>query len=216
MAQWERARSDEQKQERIEEIFSVARKLLLAQPFDSIRLATIAKELSFTRANLYKYFQSKEEIYMSLLAQEIEIFAQSLKGKVDEKQPEQTADAFIDFWTTHLSQHQAMLMLLSVAGHILEKNISDTVLLHSKKRIVAASMQWTMPSIHYFFPRWDAERVQESLDLLVVLANGLFSFCGLNSAQKKLLCDHGLEEMISQGFDIEYRKTLQKINFGRH
>ena len=153
---------------------------------------------------------------MSLLAQEVELFAQSLKDKVDQKQPDQTADAFIDFWTTHLSQHQAMLMLLSVAGHILEKNISDTVLLHSKKRIVASSMQWTMPSIHYFFPHWDAVRVQESLDLLVVLANGLFSFCGLNSSQKKLLCDNGLEEMVSQGFDTEYRQILHKIGFGRN
>ena len=109
-----------------------------------------------------------------------------------------------------------MLMLISVAGHILEKNISDTVLLHSKKRIVASSMQWTMPSIHYFFPHWAAVRVQESRDLFCVLSICLFSFCGLNSSQKKLLCDNGLEEMVSQGFDTEYRQILHKIGFGRN
>ena len=215
MAQWERARSDEQKQERMEEIFVVARKLLLDRPFDAIRLATIAKELSFTRANLYKYFQSKEEIYLSLLAREIESFAKSLHEKLVREEPNQNPDSFIDFWTAHLSQHRAMLMLLSVAGHILEKNVSDDVLLNSKKRIVTASLQWTLPTLQYFFPQWSKKQTQESLDLLVVLANGLFGFCGLSPEQEKLLHANGLGDMVSQGFDKEYRQMLQKIKFGQ-
>jgi AcrR family transcriptional regulator len=62
MTDWIRARTKQQKAERLQEIYVVARLQLNAKSFDSISFASISKQLSFSRANLYKYVQSKEDI----------------------------------------------------------------------------------------------------------------------------------------------------------
>ena len=62
MTDWIRARTKQQKAERLQESYVVARLQLNAKSFDSISFASISKQLSFSRANLYKYVQSKEDI----------------------------------------------------------------------------------------------------------------------------------------------------------
>ena len=62
MTDWIRARTKQQKAELLQEIYVVARLQLNAKSFDSISFASISKQLSFSRANLYKYVQSKEDI----------------------------------------------------------------------------------------------------------------------------------------------------------
>lgn len=50
-----RARSDAQKTARMDEIKAAADALFCAQPYPTITLSSIAAQLSWTRANLYKY-----------------------------------------------------------------------------------------------------------------------------------------------------------------
>ena len=236
MSGWERARSEAQKATRVDEVLLVAKRLLLSEPFDTIRLATIAKELSFTRANLYKYFRSKEEIYLTLLSQEIEQFSIDLDAALDplessspcdsnhapdaefqpDEAPRQTRRArkFIDVWAQLMAERRAMLMLLACAGHILEKNVSDVTLLRSKQQMLSAMTTWTVPALQRFFPQWDQARALSELNLLVILANGLHSFCGLSPEQNELLAQHGLEAMASQEFQSTYRDLLIRIRFG--
>ncbi len=66
MADFERARSLEQKEARIEEIKAAAESLFNEVPYHEITLSMIADRLSWTRANLYRYFKSKEEIFLDL------------------------------------------------------------------------------------------------------------------------------------------------------
>jgi len=59
---WVRARSDEQIEQRINEIVDATARLYEENRFEDITFAMIAKEANFTRSNLYRYFQTKEEI----------------------------------------------------------------------------------------------------------------------------------------------------------
>lgn len=63
MSEFVRARSAEQKEARMEEVKRAADRLFSAKPYHDITLTTIAAELSWTRANLYKYVTSKEDIF---------------------------------------------------------------------------------------------------------------------------------------------------------
>ena len=215
MTQWRRARTEDKKQVRVQEALDVARRLLLTQSYDTIRFATIAKELSFTRGNLYKYFKSKEEIYLTLLAVEVQSFANTLHHECARQNPERTVEGFIAFWTHEVAQRGVMLQLLSAAGNILEKNCSDDVLVASKKQMTAALTDRVVPILQDFFPHWDAAQVQASHHVLYVTAAGLFGFCGLRPAQKQLLRDNGLEQLLSEDFETEYRRLLQHIRFGQ-
>ena len=85
-----RARTNEQKQLRLDEIKNAARLLYEKMPFSKITLSLIASQLPFDRANLYKYFSSKEEIYLQILVDEYQRFqldlAEALKAAKDEDQ----------------------------------------------------------------------------------------------------------------------------------
>ena len=63
-----RARTDEQKAERMDEVKKVTAKLFKENPYHEITLTTIGDELGWSRANLYKYVSSKEEIFLQLSA----------------------------------------------------------------------------------------------------------------------------------------------------
>lgn len=57
-----RARSPEKKQERFNQIMEVTNDLFLKHSYHDITLTTIAKALNWSRGNLYKYVNTKEEI----------------------------------------------------------------------------------------------------------------------------------------------------------
>lgn len=66
MADFIRARSEEQKALRLAEIKAVTDRQFATRPYHEITLTTIAEELGWSRANLYKYVATKEEIFLSI------------------------------------------------------------------------------------------------------------------------------------------------------
>ena len=203
---WERARSPQQKDAREKEILQVTRDLLFAHPFDKISLSMIAKGLSFTRANLYKYFHSKEEICLALLADEIFRFGRRFEQLNEAYEGDISLESFLDLWVPNLAAEKHMLQLLSMAGNILEKNCSDEILLRAKLTM-AMSLQYFQPTLRRFFPSKKEEDYPEMMNILIITANGLYSFCGLSTHQKQLLRANGMEGMIHD-FETDYRKLL--------
>ena len=74
MAEFIRARSPEQKEQRLDEIKGAVRRQFAERPYHEITLTTIAEELGWSRANLYKYVTTKEEIFLLLTADECDAY----------------------------------------------------------------------------------------------------------------------------------------------
>lgn len=206
--EWERARTADQKEERIREVLAAARSLLLKNGFESVSFSDISSRLSFGRANLYKYFQSKEEIFLKLLAEEITSFGDRLMKMPPPAGEEDTMNAFVQQWTTGISNEKAMLMLLSIAGTILEKNCSDPILLESKFAMARASVESFIPFIRRFFPRLQDAQAMELLNYLVIIATGLYPLTRLNSRQRQLLLEQGLNSMVHD-FEEVYSRMIE-------
>ena len=66
MSDYIRARSPEQKQERMEAIMAAADALFQEHPYHQITMGTIAEKLGWSRSNLYKYAATQEEIFLEL------------------------------------------------------------------------------------------------------------------------------------------------------
>lgn len=208
---WERARSKEQKGQRLLEVLSVARDLLGRRPFYAITMAEISRDLSFTRANLYKYFASREEIFLTLLAHEIRDFGERLQEKWKvEGCKVRSVENFLGLWVPALAGEELLLTLTSMAGTILEKNCSDRVLLESKRAMAEAMERFFVPILRSYFPALGVEELSRMLNYLVVTANGLFPFCGLSLSQKELLFSNGLDQMVHE-FEEEYAAMLGPI-----
>ena len=64
---------------RKEEIVSACEKLYKSMSFRDITIKDIAKETTFTRASIYNYFETKEEIFLSLYEKEYYIWNDDLE-----------------------------------------------------------------------------------------------------------------------------------------
>ena len=78
MAEFVRARSDEQKEQRLSEIKQVTRDLFSELSYHEITLAAIAERLGWSRAALYKYVTSKEDIFLELTNDAMEAYQNDL------------------------------------------------------------------------------------------------------------------------------------------
>ena len=210
MTEWERARTSEQKESREKEILQAAKRLLEEKSYESIRFSDLADLVTFSRANIYKYFDSKEEVYLSLLADEILKFAIGAEEILNHKAISQSIgiDNFCSTWTDLLSSEKNLLLLLSMTGTILEKNCSDEILLQSKTSMNIAIQNHLIPSFSLYFPTLSSLEISELINNLVVFANGLYSLCGLNEHQKNLLRANGMEDLISE-FSSSYKRITK-------
>ena len=105
MTDFVRARSEEQKQARMAEIKAAADSLFNSVPYQEITLSTIAGKLSWTRANLYKYVTTKEEIYLEICSDKMhsyfdDLFAAFPEGKT------WTPDEWAGRWADVLNDHR--------------------------------------------------------------------------------------------------------------
>ena len=78
MTDFVRARSEEQKQARMAEIKAAADSLFNSVTYQEITLSTIAGKLTWTRANLYKYVTTKEEIYLEICSDKMHSYFDDL------------------------------------------------------------------------------------------------------------------------------------------
>lgn len=208
MTDFERARSTDQKEIRIDEIMCVAKDMLATQSFESISMSSIAKELSFSRANLYKYFDSKEEIFLTLLSREMMIFCETLRSKMCEIEP--SPETFANFWVSNMARAHTMLTMLSMTGTILEKNVSDDLLLSIKQEMAMTLQTQTLPIFMDFFPEQSIEQNVMLAEHLIIIANGLFPWTQLSEHQVRLLEDNDLGIMVHR-FEEDYRTMVNII-----
>lgn len=66
---------------RREEIIDACEELYKTMSFKEITIKEIGNVTSFTRTSIYNYFQTKEEIFLSLLKREYELWISYLKKR---------------------------------------------------------------------------------------------------------------------------------------
>lgn len=121
--EFERARTKEQKDVRISEILGSAIKQYQKNPYENITLASISKDLSFSRVNLYKYFKTKEEIFLKIVELDLYKWIDKLK-LIFMGQPSKDVENFAKKWAASIYSQKMMLGLMTKQFSDLEKNSS--------------------------------------------------------------------------------------------
>lgn len=123
MAEYIRARTDEQKEERMSQIKMAADELFKSMPYTEITLSTIAEKLDWSRANLYKYVTTKEEIYLEITQDRMTEYLESLLTVFPEGckfSPETVAE----IWTAQVASHEDYFRYVSFLLTIIERNVT--------------------------------------------------------------------------------------------
>ncbi len=131
---WVRARSDQQIEQRIQEILDATARLYETNRFEDITFAMIAKEASFTRSNLYRYFQTKEDVFLELLKHDIENWRKDVQENfnVSGVSSREAAECWVDIELNHAR----MVKLLTILFTLLEANASLDALIAFKQKLI--------------------------------------------------------------------------------
>jgi AcrR family transcriptional regulator len=117
-----RARSPEQKQERMADIMEAADRLFQSHPYHQITMGKIAAKLGWSRSNLYKYAATQEEIFLALHGEKNRAWLEELAAKLD-KAP-LPAEKFACTWAEVTERHADFLRYQEIIISIIESNVT--------------------------------------------------------------------------------------------
>lgn len=185
-----RARSEEQKEIRIRQICDATLELFDTIPCDKITLVAIAKKLDFSRANLYKYVSSKEEIFLLLLMDELDGWIQDMMTAFQEVDTIGIGP-FSLLWSQTLFRHERLLKLASILFTVIEKNVTAQALGAFKKQLFVGIGQM-YPLLKRLLPGLSEESILTFLDYQLHYIAGVYPSTVLSEIQEEAIRISGI------------------------
>ncbi len=182
---WERARTEVQKAQRISDIINATARLYQRQRFDEITFASIAKEAGFTRSNLYKYFNSKAEIFFEFLKADIRRWRRDLLQCFDSAKTYDPGE-FAAIWSNVLRNHGRLLDLIAILYAYLEKGSSIESVIDFKRR-ANQELSCLAELLRQLFPTLSRDQALTFLNMQLAAAIGLHTMTHLSDTQKRVL-----------------------------
>ncbi len=182
--------SAELTQARREEILAACRKLYETRSFKEITLKDIGQETSFTRTSIYNYFETKEEIFLTLFQQEYELFVRDLDA-LCAREESLSRDELADALARALSNRQMMLKLLSMNLYDMEAN-SRMERLVEFKTAYGESKEALDRCLMKFVPALDEGGRQTFLYAFLPFVYGLYPYTVVTEKQREAMREAGI------------------------
>jgi len=186
MADYQRAYSAEHKAERLEQIKSATDRLFATQGFHRVTLAAIAKTLGWSRGNLYRYAQTKEEIFLDLYrdrsAAYVRAIVRAFPAPALTVEPLRVAE-FASRWAEVTDQHRDYLRYQALLTSVIETNVPLDVLT-AFKRDLEVDVQGAIAVVQRQVPGLGAEVASTAYRAFVYHAAALH--CHLHGAPTQM------------------------------
>jgi len=136
--QFQRARSEAQRQQRRDAILGVAADMVLEMPVADLSLNELSRRVGLAKSNVLRYFESREAVLLELLDTAWQEWLRRLTSDLDgSERSERTPEDVADVITVSLVNDRLFCELVSVSAAILERNISVDVARRYKRSSLA-------------------------------------------------------------------------------
>lgn len=189
--EFQRARNEEQKKARLQQILTAANELLNQYAYKDISLDRIAEGLHFSRANIARYASTKEEIFLILYVEDMQAVCRELIHAChtnDQLSVENFAVLFADICIKHTN----FMRLNAILNTIIEENIKAERLAHYKK-IMLQQTEAVVTLLLGQFPFLTGETAYEMVMILIGYMAGLYPSVHLSPVKKEALRLTGIE-----------------------
>lgn len=129
---WQRATTDDKKIERKQAIYQAALTLFKQKGYDKVSFNGIASEAGFTKSNVYRYFSSKEDIFLSIFAELFQDWFDDFEQQLSQLPVEAAELDFAAAWVTSSTVRPKFLDLTPLLMIALEQNGSYEQLIEFK------------------------------------------------------------------------------------
>src|ERR1700759_4916110 len=153
-ATFQRARRPEQREARRQAILDVAEAMLAEDPTAEISLREISRRVGLATSNVLRYFESREAIFLELLAGESTSWLDALEQELDELEPDSgvaACERVARVWAASLAERPTLCELWSGMSSVLERTVSVDTARHFKRGAIARNRRLAdliAPRIH--------------------------------------------------------------------
>ncbi len=139
---FQRARKPAEQQLRREAILAAAASLFDAEGPQGAGLNAIAAKAGFTKSNVYRYFESREEVLMSLFLDELERFVADFAA-ASEHCAVDDVEALAEVSAQTFVSHPRFCALITILASVLEQNVSIAKIIELKRAVSALNQRIT-------------------------------------------------------------------------
>ena len=170
---------------RKEEIINACEKLYQTMSFKEITIRDIGAVTSFTRTSIYNYFQTKEEIFLSLMQREYELWAAEVNTLAKEHNT-MSANDFAAAMAHSLENHEQLLKLLAMNHYDMEENSREERLVEFKVAY-GASLKAVEQMLKKFCPEMSGGERQKFLYSFFPFVYGIYPYTVVTDKQRKAM-----------------------------
>jgi AcrR family transcriptional regulator len=141
---FQRARRPEQREARRQAILDVAEAMLGRDPTAEISLREISRRVGLATSNVLRYFESREAIFLELLARESTSWLDALEQELDALAPSggvPACERVAAIWAATLAERPTLCELWSVMSSVLERNVSVETVRSFKRGAIARNLR---------------------------------------------------------------------------
>ena len=176
---------------RREEILNACERLYRTVDFKDITVKDIADMTSLSRASVYNYFQTKEEIFLGLLKREYDLWSASLFELRDEIEALSVGE-FARMVGEGLAKRWQLLKIMSMNHYDMESN-SRLEELTDFKASYGRSMDAMDACLTKFFPQMDGEDREDFIYGFFPFMFGIYPYTFVKEKQREAMEGAGVD-----------------------
>lgn len=201
-----RARRPEEVAQRREEIVLAASALLDRQPLESISLNAIARDAGIAKSAVYRYFESREAIFLKILETDWRHWLDALDERLVPLRDSNDAAAVASALTVTTVEHPRMCWLVSALASVLEHNLSEDVILAFKQESLQLGLR-LVSSLQGALPAIDAAQLVQFLHPAFALIAGLWPLSHPSASVRKIMARPEFAPF-QPNFEEQFQRTL--------
>ena len=187
---------------RKDEIIHACAALYETKGFKEITLKDIGAATTLTRTGIYLYFETKEEIFLALLAREYDAWTEEMQA-VMARQEAMPREAVADVLARTLTDHPRLLRLLSMNLYEMEAN-SRPERLAEFKLSFGASLKTVEQMIQKYLPEMGGADRQRFLYAFFPFIYGIYPYTSVTEKQKEAMREAGIPYAYQSAYDLTY------------
>ena len=190
------------------EIIDACEELYRDVPFKDITVGMIAEHTTFTRASVYNYFKTKEEIFLALLQREYELWNASLATVLEG--PALDAAGFAEALASSLDGRWQLLKILSMNHYDLEGSVRHDPLV-AFKREYGRSLALIESCLTRFFPSMSEEVRRDFVYTFFPMMFGIYPYTVVTDAQRAAMTEAGVNFAYANAHELIRASALRLL-----
>lgn len=210
---FQRARTDEQRDQRRHEILAITRQLLVGSRVANVSLNEIARQVGLAKSNVLRYFGSREAILLVLLAHEYDAWVDDVTARMPLATEPDPVERVAGVLAATAAARPLLCELLTAAPTVLEHNVTPEEVI-SFKLAVQASMQRLLASLAAQIGTWDSRPQGIFLGGLHALITGYWSLAHPSPALTEAMTREPRIQGLPNGIEADTQEALATLIAG--